>query len=61
MKDRNEHLFIIRVWKEDRADWRGFVEHVSTQQRVYFTDVAQLADWLFLRLGDADLKQVDSR
>ena len=59
MKERNEHLFIVRVWREAPAGWRGFVEHIPTQQRVYFTDVAQIADVISLRLRDVAPNHAD--
>lgn len=59
MKDRNEHLFLVRVWREPPGDWRGFVEHVTSQHRVYFTNVTQVADALLLRLANHDHKDTD--
>jgi hypothetical protein len=40
------HVFIVRVWLEPREstmstpEWRGVIEHVPTQRRQYFKDLA---------------------
>ena len=42
------HAFIVRIWIEHResqnADpvWRGVIEHVKADKRVYFSDLDQL-------------------
>jgi len=52
---RREHLFVVRIWQEpSRArsgQWRGAVEHVASQQRLYFTSLGDLADFVTLRLN----------
>jgi len=51
---RTEHAFLVRIWQEAdngaSADWRGFIEHVSTKQRLYFSEIADLNDFVRLRL-----------
>jgi hypothetical protein len=51
---RTEHLFIVRLWQEKTSsgEWRGFVEHVPSQQRIYFVSLNDLTDFIRLRLGD---------
>lgn len=53
---RDEQLFLVRLWhdgSERRAgDWRGYVEHVTSKQRMYFSDLSDLNDFLRLRLGE---------
>ena len=52
---RAEHLFIVRLWQEPSqlaaAHWRGYVEHVSSGQRLYFTSLADLNDFIGQRLA----------
>ncbi|MEO7039108.1 MAG: hypothetical protein ABI186_03660 [Candidatus Elarobacter sp.] len=51
--DRVEQFFVIRVWRESGAQadgWRGYVEHVATQRRLYFSALADLTDFLRLTL-----------
>ncbi len=44
------HVFTVRVWQEDLGDnqreWRGRVQHVSSQDAVYFRDWAALAEFV---------------
>ena len=51
---RVEHLFIVRMWQEPSqavtAHWRGYVEHVSSGQRLYFTSLTDLNDFIGQRL-----------
>jgi hypothetical protein len=52
-QDRIEHLFLVRFSRDQGAPWRGYVEHVSSKQRVYFSELSDLNDFLRLRLADA--------
>ncbi len=51
---RPQHLFVVRMWAETvgptPAQWRGSVEHISTGQKFYFTSMADMADFINLRL-----------
>ena len=46
MDAREEHLFVVRIWREARSaidgDWRGSVEHVNSGTRRYFADYEAL-------------------
>ena len=62
---RAEHLFIVRMWQEPSqalaARWRGYVEHVPSGQRLYFTSLTDLNDFIGQRLtrpafGGNDIK-----
>ena len=33
------HAFVVKLWKEDPALWRGHVTHAYTGQRRYFQDL----------------------
>lgn len=54
------HLFLIRIWSEDlsedRLEWRGQVQHVTSGQSRYFRDwqtlVTYLQDMLLNLPGD---------
>ncbi len=51
------HLFIVRVWLEaddtsHAAQWRGSVEHTLSGQRLYFTNLEDLVDFITLRRGN---------
>ncbi len=52
---RTEHLFIVRMWQEPSqaaraAHWRGYIEHVPSGQRLYFTSLTDLNDFIGQRL-----------
>ncbi len=51
---RAEYLFIVRMWQEPGqpvvAHWRGYVEHVPSGQRLYFTSLTDLNDFIGQRL-----------
>jgi hypothetical protein len=48
-------LFIVRIWEEsEHAEthrWRGSAEHVPSRQRFYFSSLADLNDFISLRLN----------
>jgi len=51
---RPQHLFIVRLWSDDpspsRTRWRGSVEHVASKQKIYFTSLGDLQDFIALHL-----------
>ena len=57
-KQGHEELFLVRLWHEQSerrgTNRRGYVEHVTSKQRMYFSDLADLNDFLRFRLGDGD-------
>ena len=42
------HSFIVRIWREHRenpdnpGEWRGWIEHVQSEQRHYFRDFSDI-------------------
>ncbi len=52
---RLQHLFIVRLWSEavppQPAQWRGSVTHIPSGQQFYFTALADLNDFIYLRSG----------
>lgn len=50
-----QHVFVVRIWQEtlsaQRPAWRGMVEHVPDGQRIYFTSLNDLSDFIALQLG----------
>ncbi len=51
--ERIEELFLVRFWREQGVAWRGYVEHVATKRRVYFSELSDLNEFLRLQLADA--------
>jgi hypothetical protein len=54
---RTEQLFVVRIWREAGArdrSYRGSVVHVSTKQRTYFSELADLVEFVRLRLEVKD-------
>jgi hypothetical protein len=46
---RVEHLFIVRMWRETgtgMTSWRGSVEHTATKERMYFSSLVALTEFL---------------
>lgn len=62
VKQRPEHAFIVRTWRETggpgaRDEWRGVVEHLPTKRRRYFRDLADLCAFILTQqLGDGPLE-----
>ncbi len=57
MSEYVRHLFIVRVWLEAgdagrAAQWRGSAEHTRSGQRLYFTSLEDLVDFITLRRGE---------
>jgi hypothetical protein len=51
-----QHTFIVRIWAETAMgaaplQWRGMVEHIASRQRLYFTSMNDLNDFINSRLG----------
>ncbi len=48
--EREEHLFIVRMWREAggarSSNWRGSVEHTATKERVFFSSLVALSEFL---------------
>lgn len=65
--DPHRYLFVVRLWLEfnlnadgqkpadpageKRGQWRGSVESMDSGQRLYFTSLAGLNDFILLQLG----------
>jgi hypothetical protein len=43
------HSFVLRIWRENRADptapaeWRGWLDHVQSGARTYFRDLEEIS------------------
>lgn len=50
---RGEQLFIVRLWNEPGVapQFRGLIEDVEAQQRFYFSSLAELNEFLRLRVA----------
>jgi len=49
----SQHLFVVRLWSETaektRISLRGSVEHVPSGQKLYFTALDDLSDFIALK------------
>lgn len=53
---RREYLFVVRIWVETDAQhavhrWRGLVQHVASDQQIYFSSLDDLNDFIRLKIG----------
>jgi hypothetical protein len=51
---RIEQLFVVRLWRETGATsrgWRGSVEHIGTERRFFFSSLADLVEFIRVRIG----------
>ena len=53
---RIQHLFVVRLWAETAAtpvseDWHGLVQHMPTGQKLYFTSLSDLTDFVEAQLA----------
>jgi hypothetical protein len=60
-KRRFERVFVLRVWREGGSSpadaMRGSVVELGSDRRFFFTQLADLKDFLSLRLTAPDLGQ----
>ena len=48
--EKEGHSFLIRIWKENQdnpmqaATWRGWVQHIQSDQKRYFQSTTDIAD-----------------
>jgi hypothetical protein len=57
LNNREEHVFVVRVWSERAGlapQWRAVVEDVSTGHRLASTDLREVDDFIRLRIGAGD-------
>ncbi len=51
---RPEHRFVVRIWYESgpgaEGQWRGAVDHVGHERRLYFTTLSDLTDFIRARM-----------
>ena len=53
---RQEHLFVVRIWKESdlggsASGWRGLAQHIASGQQIYFTSLRDMNDFITLKSG----------
>jgi len=52
------HSFVLRIWRENRDDpeapdeWRGWIEHVQSEQRHYFRDLKDISQIVSVYVGE---------
>jgi hypothetical protein len=50
--DQDASSFVIRIWREKSAngmgqgEWRGWIEHVQTRERIFFRDIAMILSFI---------------
>jgi hypothetical protein len=51
-----EHSFIVRIWSAQpearQQSWRGHIEELRTGQRIYFSSLRDLYDFLAICLDE---------
>ncbi len=54
LSSRLQHVFVVRLWSEisdpNQAQWRGSVEHIPTGERMYFTSLVDMTDFIRFHL-----------
>ena len=51
------HVFVVRIWFEEREiedappEWRGVIEHMSTQEKVYFRSLQKMIEFVVEKSG----------
>ena len=55
-RERKEDLFVVRIWREPSSakdpGWRGSSEHVESGTRMYFSNLADLTEFIQIRLSE---------
>jgi len=52
------HSFVMRIWKESRdnpddpVEWRGWIEHVQSEQRHYFRNLREIPQIVAAYVGE---------
>lgn len=57
VSDREDHRFVVRLWREKSASepaWRGSVYEVSSALTIASSKLRDLWDFMMLRLGEGD-------
>lgn len=56
--EADAHSFILRIWRENREDpnghseWRGWIEHVQSEERHYFRRLHDIPQIVSAYIGD---------
>ncbi len=56
--EADAHSFVLRIWRENRedpnglAEWRGWIEHVQSEQRHYFRNLYDIPQLVAAYVGD---------
>jgi hypothetical protein len=61
-EDRENHLFIVRVWREGRCRdgaWRGSAQHVTSGRSIVSADLDELTDFIRVRLAAQSEPEID--
>jgi hypothetical protein len=62
---RSEHRFVVKVWLEEGlggpGGWRGAVDHLGHDRRLYFSSLGDLMDFIRARMTAEDTEPSSSR
>jgi hypothetical protein len=51
---RTKHIFVVEIWSDAPTDspevWRGVIKHVSHERQRYFSNLADVPDFIKLQL-----------
>jgi hypothetical protein len=56
--EADAHSFVLRIWRESREDphapavWRGWIEHVHSEQRHYFRNLSEKTEIVSAYIDD---------
>ena len=60
---RTEHRFVVRMWREPgpgpEGQWRGAVDHIGHERRLYFTTLSDLTDFIRARMAAGEPEVAD--
>jgi hypothetical protein len=63
--ERREHRFVVHVWFESagyaEGQWRGEIDHVGHERRLYFSSLGDIIDFIKIRLGEPAVSSVNER
>ena len=50
----NRDSFLLRVWREQGLEWRGWVQHIDSQESAYFKRLADMLAFIQSRTGELE-------
>lgn len=53
----NTHAFVIKIWLEDNARWRGYITHVPSGERRYIQTLSEIDDFILPYLENMGIQR----